>query len=378
MKRPTALLVLLLVITACCLSSCGGGGDSGTAKDSFPEETRHRLEEIVDGAMARNGAPGAVVGVWVPGTGTWVAAKGQADVSSGRAMQAGDRFRMGEVTETFTATVVLQLVDEGRVKLDDPLSEYFPGATQVAAITVRQLLNHTSGLFDYRDDEAFQGVMQQQPARRWSPEELVGIAFTHPPNFPPGQEFRYSSTDYVILGLLVKTTTASDLEEEVNRRIIDRAGLLNTYFIHNLAMVGQYSHGYLQLAGGSQQDVSNLFDPSWVWAAGAMTSNQDDLEAFARVLANGDLLSRASQRERLKTVPAVLEGSKMDYGLGIASWRGFLGYAGYYPGYDCAVFYHPVHETTIVVFFNRTAQAANSEALRVLQEIVEVLYPSSS
>ena len=261
-----------------------------------------------------------------------MATKGQADVSSGRAMQAGDRFRMGEVTETFTATVVLQLVDEGRVKLDDPLSEYFPGATQVAAITVRQLLNHTSGLFDYRDDEAFQGVMQQQPARRWSPEELVGIAFTHPPNFPPGQEFRYSSTDYVILSLLVKTTTASDLEEEVNRRIIDRAGLLNTYFIHNLAMVGQYSHGYLQLAGGSQQDVSNLFDPSWVWAAGAMTSNQDDLEAFARVLANGDLLSRASQRERLKTVPAVLEGSKMDYGLGIASWRGFLGYAGYYPG----------------------------------------------
>lgn len=377
MKRPSTLLVLMLLIAAFSLSSCGEG-DSGTSKDSFPKETQRRLEEIVDDAMARKGIPGAVIGVRAPGQGTWVVAKGQADISSGHDMQAGDRFRIGDVTATFTATVVLQLVDEGRVKLDDPLNVYFPGAPQVAQITVRQLLNHTSGLFDYRDDEAFKGAMQQQPDRRWSPEELVGIAFTHPPVFPPGQEFRYSYTDCIILGLLVERATASDLEEEVDRRIIDRLGLFNTYFIHNPAMAGQYSHGYLQPAGGSQQDVSNVFDPSWAWAAGAMTSNQDDLEAYARVLADGDLLSRASQRERLKMVPAVLFGSKVDYGMGIASWRGFLGHTGYYPGYDCAVFYHPVHEATIVVFFNRTTTGADSEALRVFQEIVEVLYPTSS
>jgi D-alanyl-D-alanine carboxypeptidase len=376
-KRPTTLLVLSLVITALALSSCGKS-DSGTSSDALPRETQRRLDEIVDDAMARDGIPGAIVGVWAPGRGTWVAVKGQADISPERAMQAGDRYRIGDVTATFTSTVVLQLVDEGRVKLDDSLQVYFPGAPQVAGITVRQLLNHTSGLFDYRDDEAFQGVMKQQPGRRWSPEELVGIAFTHPAEFPPGQEFHYSDTDYIILGLLVEATTASDLEEEVNRRVIDRLGLINTYFIHNPAMAGQYSHGYLQTGGGTLQDVSNTYDPSWVWAAGAMTSNQDDLAAYARSLANGDLISRAAQRERLQTVPADLNGSRIYYGLGIVSWQGFLGHTGYYPGYDCAVFYHPVHEATIVVFFNRTTPGTDSAAQRVFQEIAETLYPTSS
>ncbi len=367
------MICLLLASVALSLCSCGGGGQEANG-DAFPAQLRGELEAIVDGAMAEFGIPGVIVGVWVPGRGSWVEARGTADISTGREIQPADRFRIGGVTMAFTATVALQLVDEGRLKLDDPLAVYFPGVAPVAEITVRQLLDHTSGLFDYSEDEGFRQIEQLEPYRKWSPEELVGIAFTHAPYSPPGQAFHLSNTDYVILGLLVEKATGSTLVEEIDRRVTGRMGLINTYFPRNSSLPGQYSHGYIEGAQGPV-DYTNAFDPSWAWAAGAMTSNLDDLKAFARALGEGELVSRSMQRERLKTVPAQAGGDAFSYGLGLVSRDGFLGHDGVYPGYSCAAYYHPADEATIVVFANLSEGDGTEVATGMFKDIVGALYP---
>lgn len=322
--------------------------------------------------MTEYGIPGVIVGVWAGDRGSWVEARGTADVSSGRVLEPADRFRVGCVTMTFTATVALQLVDEGRLKLDEPLRGYFPGADQVAEVTVRQLLNHTSGLFDYSQDEVFRLIREGEPDRKWAPEELAGIAFSHPPYGPPGQAFHLSRTNYVILGLLVERVTASTVEEEIGRRLIDRSGLINTYFPHGPGIPGRYSRGHLAGEGGAVEPAAAV-DPSWAWAAGAMISNLDDLRAFARSLGRGELLSRSLQSERTGTVPAQADGDVYAYGLGLASRDGFLGHEGSYPGYSCAAYYRPADDTTVVVFANLSDGVSAGAAAGMFKDIADAI-----
>jgi D-alanyl-D-alanine carboxypeptidase len=261
--------------------------------------------------MAESEAPGALAGVWEEGEEACLVSLGYADTASSRPLQPGDRFRIGDLTWTFTATVVLQLVDEGRLGLDDPLLAHFPQARQVAGITVRQVLDHTSGLFDYTEDGGFQGLLLADPGRRWSPEELVGISFMHDPYFPPGTGWRYSRTNCIIAGLLVERCTAGRLEEEIDRRIVSRLGLLNTYFPSSSNIPGMYCRGYELREAGQRSDVTFERNTSWVWASGGMISNLEDLATFFGALAGGGLVGGGAWREAQKRVAAPLLGAEI-------------------------------------------------------------------
>lgn len=362
----TAFLAAVLVAAAFILSSCGA--------PSFSPEVEREIEQAVREVMEELDIPGAVVGVWVPDMGELVLSVGEADIEDGRAMQAADRFRVGSITKTFTATAVLQLVDEGLLSLDDTLDKYVSGIPDGDKITVRQLCNHTSGLYNYGEDEGFVAGLGGDPHRVWTPRELVDVAVSHPPYFPPGQGWHYSNTNYILLGMIIEKVAGSSYEAVIRERIIGPLGLSGTSVAETPEMTGEYSHGYEYSEEGSKElvDRTEYLDPSVVWSAGAMISNLKDLKVWARALAEGELLSDASHKEQVGWVQLPDDPNSM-YGLGILYVYGLEGHDGRQPGYDAAVFYYPRRRAAFVVLFNKAEQS--SVALGVALKLANIVLP---
>jgi D-alanyl-D-alanine carboxypeptidase len=275
-----------------------------------------RLRAALDRFVAA-GAPGAVVLVR-DGDRTVRLARGLADRAHRAPMRVTDRFRVGSVTKTFVATVVLQLAGEGRLSLDDTVARWLPGLVPNGqAITVRQLLSHTSGLFDYTEDRAVLApyVRGHLTVAR-APRTLVARGTAHPPLFAPGARWSYSNTGYILLGLIVEAAAGDSLEGQLQQRILGPLGLRRTTFDRSPRIRGDHAHGYFAMGTGPARDVS-VFSPTWAWAAGAMVSTADDLARFYRALLEGRLL-RPDLLGAMKTTVAMGPPGE-SYGLGL--WR---------------------------------------------------------
>jgi D-alanyl-D-alanine carboxypeptidase len=235
-------------------------------------------------------------------------------------MRAGDRFMIGSVTKTFVATVILQLVGERRLALDDTVERLLPGLVpNGGTITVRQLLTHTSGLFNYTEDpRVFAPYLSGDFGFVWSPWQLVTIAMEHPPLFAPGTRYSYSNTGYILLGLIIESVTGTGLRQQLRTRIFRPLHLNGTTFpLTETRIRGPHAHAYLIGAGpgGGLLDVTTL-SRTWAWAAGGMISTVDDLARFYRALLRGRLLTPSLLGEMLTTLPT---DSGLRYGLGIAT-----------------------------------------------------------
>jgi D-alanyl-D-alanine carboxypeptidase len=207
--------------------------------------THAELDRAVDRVVSA-GAPG-VIALVRDGHRTVRAVGGLADRRSRRPLRPGDRFRVGSNTKTFVATVVLQLAGEGRLALEDTVERWLPGLVPGGgAITVRQLLNHTSGLPDYapEDDDSFIRQVLADRRRKWTPQELVGIAMARPPLFAPGAAWGYSNTGYVLLGLIAEAASGRPLATELRRRIFAPLHLRGTTFATGPGIAGRHGHGY--------------------------------------------------------------------------------------------------------------------------------------
>jgi D-alanyl-D-alanine carboxypeptidase len=208
-----------------------------TPRATRPPADPAALQKQLDGVVEA-GAPG-VVGLVRTGERTWQGASGLGELRAKRPARAGDRFRIGSVTKSFVATVVLQLVGEGRLRQDDHLERWLPGLVPGGEqITARQLLNHTSGLYNYTDD-------LPEPPRRFQPRELVAIATGHKPLFAPGTQFSYSNTNYILAGLLVERVTGQRLADQLHQRILQPLGLGDTELpTTQRALAGPHIRGY--------------------------------------------------------------------------------------------------------------------------------------
>lgn len=374
--RSLRFLLAALLIAAMGLAclSCG--------EPSFPKGMGDAIEETVEKTISENGIPGAIVGVKIRGKGEIVIAKGEADVENGRAIDPVDRVRIGSITKTFSITALLQLVDDGKVGLNDPLSKYFSEVPNSENITIRQLANMTSGLFDYTAVEVLQEALVQDPDRKWEPEELVRAAISHEPYFPPGEGFHYSNTNTILIGMIIEKVTGKSLDDVIDSGIVDGLSLENTYFATEMDIEGRHSHGYgyekdLGEQGGDDlRDITDFMDPSFTWAAGAVISNLEDMETWAKALATGELLSGDTQAERLEWVEGDISGTKVEYGLGIGRVKGFIGHAGDVPGYSSAAFYHPGKEATIVVFLNKDPNEIDTAGLALFINIADIVLSS--
>jgi D-alanyl-D-alanine carboxypeptidase len=318
----------------------------------------------LDRAVAR-GAPGAILAVDLPGSGLWLGARGVAE-HGGAAMTPEHRFRIASVSKVFVAVVALQLVQEGWLLLDQTVEDWLPGLLPNGnAITVRQLMRHTSGLYDYLDGPFVRGVLAE-PQRRWQPAELVAYAVAHRVTFRPGAPGRwsYSNTNYVLLGMIIERVTGTSLAHELRFRIIERLDLRHTGFEPVDAAEG-LAHGYQR-----RRDLTEL-DLSFAWAAGNMFSTAADLARFSRALFGGELLD-ADRMAELTTFGAT-QGSgwspSLRYGLGLMQERFragdeellAYGHSGMLGGYRTALWYLPKLDITVVVMLNE--QSANPAAL---------------
>jgi D-alanyl-D-alanine carboxypeptidase len=244
-------------------------------------------------------------------------------------MRPTDRFRIASLTKSYVATVVLQLVGEGKLSLDDSVEQRLPGLVPNGdRITIRHLLSHTSGLFSFENDpRVLKPYLNGNFGYHWAPRKLVQIAVSHKPAFAPGAGYAYSNTDYIVIGLIVEAVTGNTLGGELSHRIFRPLGLRATAFPTTPRIANPYAHGYYVFAKPPATDVSGV-NP-FPWAAGAMVSTGVDVLGFYRALLSGRLLEPKLLEAMKQTVS---EGRRTDipgsrYGLGLERFPTSCGYA---------------------------------------------------
>lgn len=274
------------------------------------------LRGVLRSALAQ-GAPGSMVRVEDRGT-VFRAAAGIADRGTARPMGDADRFRIGSVTKTFTTVVLLQLVDEKKLKLDAPVDRYLPGLLPDDRITVRQVLGHRSGLYDYTNDMFAKTVPGFEAVRKkvFTPEELVKLSLRRPRTNAPGAVYAYSNTNFVVAGMLVEKLTGNPVRTEYQNRIIEPLKLRDTFYVHpGMKIPGRHARGYLRpdQAGAPLVDATDQ-TVSWAQSAGALISSTRDLNTFLSALLQGRLTSAAQLAQLERWLPA---GTGQAYGLGL-------------------------------------------------------------
>jgi len=329
--------------------------------------------------------PGIVLAVKKRGAETWVGASGVSDLSSNAAMTANDKFRVGSISKTFTSTVVLQLAQEGKIGLDDAVSEWLPDVAAVLTkydldqITIRMLLNHTSGIHSYTDvaDPVFQGTYQN-PMTVWSRSDILSVVNTHEPDFAPGAGWRYSNANYYILGILIEKVTGDSYENQVKTRVIDALRLRDTYVPApgDPYVTANYARGYF--GPSSLTDYTNT-DPSYPWSAGSVISTPAALAEWVMAIYDGTLLD-SYYRQQQKTYVATGHGGML-YGLGIVQDNDYnlFGHRGQTFGYDCTMYYVEARDTSVAACLNRSlfevGESGSDSDLVVLYDALAILYP---
>ncbi|MFE9480691.1 serine hydrolase domain-containing protein [Streptomyces spororaveus] len=342
--------------------------ETGTGFTPLTPAVAAQLDAAVRQVMREAQVPGVTVGLWAPGKGSYVRSFGVADKATGAPMTPSLHVRIGSETKTFTVTALLQLVDQGKVRLDDRIGDYVAGVPNGDRITLRELAGMRSGLFNYSLDGDFIKNLQADPERYVAPRQLLDYSFKHPVQFEPGAEFDYSNTNLILLGLVVEKITGRPLHEVITKDVLGPAGLRSTVFPTSPALPVPYAHGYTdQTATGKTEDATR-WNPSWAWAAGEMASDLQDLRSWARTLATGTLLKPATQAERLKTTPMDIPGA--GYGLGIFDVQGWIGHNGSIPGYEVLPVYLPPAQATMVILLNTDSQYKGQEPSTLFGEAV--------
>ncbi len=341
-----------------------------------------QLQALLDAAA--NKLPGAMLYISSPGSGTWTGAAGVGNIETGMPMRHDDKFRAGSIMKPFVSVVVLQLVEEGLISLDDPMTAILSESvtTKFAdsdQITMRMLLNHTSGIPDSLT-EAVYAEIATNPAKIWTDEEWLDISAAQEPYFPPGQGWQYSNTGYVLLGLVIEEITGSSWRESVRERVIKPLNLQNTLLPEpgDLSIPGNYVHGYHPI-NGEVIDITGV-DPSMAGAAGgsALVTTTSDLSRFLDMLFAGELFQNAETLDEMLTyVDAPDEqGVPYWYGLGIEKYAfpggiEAIGHSGGTAGYASDVSYIPALGITIAASVN--VQDVASLFLEIIVPAVSII-----
>ncbi|MBZ3900769.1 serine hydrolase domain-containing protein [Streptomyces griseiscabiei] len=324
----TGLVAATAVVAAMALAAPA----TAAAPTAASARGDHRATQKAMDANVRDG----VIGIAVQAKdehGVWKATSGVGDLKSGEPRSARDHFRVGSITKTFVATVLLQLEAEGRLSLDDTVEKWLPGVVRGKGhdgreVTLRQLLNHTSGIAEYTSDERFvkdvflaEGFLENR-YRTWTPRELVGIAMKHEPTFAPGTDWSYSNTNYVLAGLVIGKATGRSYGDEIRARVIEPLGLTDTKVpATDPTLPKPHSRAYSKLAettDGRTYDVTKL-NPSVAGAAGEMVSDADDLNRFYSALLRGKLLPKKQLAAMKDVIP--VDGDRGGYGLGLITYK---------------------------------------------------------
>lgn len=313
------------------------------------------------------------------------------------------KVRVGSNTKTWTGTAILQLVDEGKLAVTDPVSKFRPDVPNGDNITIGDLLDMRSGLYNYTETLELNQALDEQPERVWTPEELLAMGLSQPPYFAPDTGYHYSNTNTVLLGLIAEQLDGKPIQQIFADRFFGPLALAGTSFPANTdtSIPTPYANGYTYsgnvetlgegrqalpqsrldaIAAGTERPTdTTTHNPSWTWSAGQGISTANDMATWVKALGTGSLLSPATQELRVNSVqPTDGEGSA-GYGYGIAQMGPMYGHIGELPGYNSFMGYDPVNDVTMVVWGNLAPTADGfAPASAVAGALVPFIYGKSA
>lgn len=351
MNRIYPIMAVLLCVALVC--SCGDSSSDQTP-NTLPEGAE--LEAVLDNAVSDNGVPGAVMAVETP-EGTWVGAAGKADLATNQAMTVDTQVRIASVTKTFTATLIMKLVEEGNLKLGDTVEYWLPGALPRYGeqITVLMLLNHTSGIPDHENTQEWQDRLLSDPTAFWTSEDILAILRIHEAEFKqPGAEYKYCNTGYFLLGMIAEAATGDTVANETDRRFFYPLSMRRTALTRDGMKTDPYAHDYCW-AEDELLDTSG-WNMSWDWTAGSAITIAWDMLLWTRAFFGGRVVSMTTLEQM---VTPILPAKEYGFGLEIReTWsvlfgEKVIGHGGANAGVYTLWLYFPESRRTIFVALNR-------------------------
>jgi D-alanyl-D-alanine carboxypeptidase len=347
MKKNKLSLVYAILISGLLVFSC--------EKEKLIEPNQlviDQLKAVTDSLIQNSKVPGVVALVVDYKQGIdWLYTAGVSDIPNNLPMNSDYTFRIASNTKTLTGTILLQLVDEGKLALNDKLSKYYPEYPKSDSITISMLCNMTSGIFSYTDDEMWEIEVLNNPAKAWTPQELVDVAFSNDFYFEPATGWHYSNTNTIILGMIIEELTGNSLQEEIENRIINPLQLKKTGFLTSgLELPGIHGRGYYYGEYIENLDLTEYFDISQAWAAGSVYSTPRELQKYVETLVSGGFLSDTLQEKRLNDLYMV--SSINGYGLCLLKRGTFYGHNGSVYGFTSSMYHSKSKNCTVIIYFN--------------------------
>jgi len=391
MKRACSLLLALalpvMLVTAEAKQARGldrtVAYESARKTDKELDELRHRVQSKLDEMRASAELPGITVGFVLADGRSSSVSSGVADVENKTPLAPNDLMLAGSIGKTYFAAVTLQLVHEGKLKLDEKIERWlgreawFNRLPNAKDITLRMLMNHTSGIPEHVLDKDFIAAMKANPDRVWKPAELVAYVLDAKPLFPAGQGWSYADTNYIVVGIIVERVTGKSFYSEVEKRILKPLALKHTQPSVSRTIPGLVT-GYSRpdspfgFAGRTIIEGKFVINPQMEWTGGGFVSTAGDLARWAKALYEGKVLKKDALDEMLTPVEARGGrggGSGNKYGLAVqirqSEWGVSYGHGGWFPGYLSEMEYFPEHKVAIAVQVNTDASASPKKNLRV-------------
>lgn len=357
------------------LASCGGGSDdSGEVPPGNVAPSRDaEYVKTVESFMSTYRPPGILAGVRVSGAASWTRAFGLGNVAQAMPLSLDSTFPLRSITKSFTVTAFLQLVNSGQLGLDDKVGRYIAGVPNGNLISLADLAGNQSGLADYSMQPGFFEAFFKDTLHVWTPRELVTLAFAVPPSFLPGQQYEYSNTNTVLLGLVIEAVTGLPLGDVLASQIFRPLGLTGTSYPSSAALPPPAPTGYAVDIVTFAVDDQPLISPTSLAGSGAMASTLADLLVWGDALGRGTLVGQALQGERRNRARNATNGREYDrYGLGIGQIGNWWGHTGSGVGFQVATMYLESRGATVSVMVNASPDGGRPQ-LNMAQELFEKL-----
>lgn len=418
MNRRSRTLLAILLTSGLLVAACSSGNDSTTTSDSSgsssdnPESASSTgalvpldsaaMDAVVDDMASEFRQIGMVVLIKTP-DGEYVNTWGATELGGTEPPTLDTKVRIGSNTKTWTGTVILQMVQEGKISVDDPVSKYRPDVPNGDNITIGQLLDMRSGLYNYTQTLELNRALDEQPERVWQPEELVALGLSNPPTSAPGAEYNYSNTNTVLLGLIAEKLDGKPISQIYQDRLFTALGLKDTSFPANTdtSIPAPYTAGYsysgnVETLGEGKESLSperiaaidagtvtprttTNDNPSWTWSAGQGISTANDIATWVKALGAGDLLDAQTQQLRIDSVQPSDAAGTAAYGYGVAQMGPMYGHIGEMPGYNSFMGYDPANDVTFVVWGNLAPTVdGNAPAAQVAKALIPYVYAGSA
>jgi D-alanyl-D-alanine carboxypeptidase len=402
-RSPILADASLLIGVALLIAGCSRPGSTGAS--ALKPIDQAALQTMLDRTAKELLIPGAVILLRTP-QGDFTVAYGTTLLGATNPPRADTHFRIASNTKTMTAAVIMQLAQENKLNLDDPVSKYAPEVPNGDKITIAQLLEMRSGLYNCSNDPMVSATIDKDPTKVWTPAEVLAIAFAHPPDFPPGTQYEYNNTNYALLGLVAEKLDGKPLTQVMHERLFGPLKMQDTELPASTVntIPEPYSHGYLY----GSSSVALVGEPpysrevqaaaragtllpkdytevnhSFAAAAGGVISTANDLATWIKALVAGGVLDPAYHRRWLDSLkpedPSKPKGQKYGYGIAQLSWgpNTIYFHGGETPGFNSKISYDPANDMTLIVWTNLTVslddqQTANTLWVNVLDQIYKV------